>query len=83
MTNTKIPKFEKGDEVAYSVQWLASTGQSHSDLSHARGRVVRLVPFGQDGRYLVEIDWDNEDIPNKVLDANLAHVGPNMRFCKC
>jgi len=80
MAKLKTPNFKPGDKVAYSVQWLKSCQLQHSDLAHDRGIVKRLIPLGE--RNLVEIEWQG-DSPPKVLDANLALVGPNMRFANC
>lgn len=74
-------KFKVGDNVAYSVQWLRSIGESHGDLARARGKVTDLRPLGK--RTLVTIDWNDDRIPPKVIDANLAKVGANTRFCRC
>ena len=71
--------FQKGDKVALSVQWLKSAGMTVGELPHARGVVKAIQPLGT--RNLIEVDWGRDDIPGKVLDANLAHVGPNRRFC--
>ena len=71
-----------GDKVAYSVQFLRSIGMSHSDMSRGRGTVTAIQPFG-DSNQLVTINWDNPELPNKVLAANLAKVGANTRFCAC
>lgn len=68
-------QFKKGDKVAYAVQWLRSVGLSHSDYAHARGIVTDI-----NGR-IITVKWDTNDIPPKVLDSNLAKVGPNRRFC--
>lgn len=81
-----MPKKQKhglkvGDKVAYSVQWLRNTGQSHSDLSHARGTLTKLTPFGSGE--LATVDWGNPDIPERILAANLAKVGLNTKFSNC
>jgi hypothetical protein len=78
---TKPPIFAVGDPVAYSVQFLRSTAQQHTPMAHARGVVVGLQAMGE--TTLVEIDWKTDAIPSKVNAANLAHVGPNPRFCQC
>lgn len=77
---TKIPKFNVGDNVAYSVQFLKSIGMSHSDMARGRGTIESIKSFGE--RNLVVIKWDI-DLPSKVLDANLAAVEPNRRYCQC
>lgn len=75
------PTFKAGDKVAYYVHFLISICEQHGSMAQARGVVVDVVPFGSSGRNLVKIDWQGDDMPEKVLDANLAHVGPNCRFC--
>lgn len=76
---SKTFKIELGDKVAYSVQFLKSIGMSHSDMARARGEVTGFTPLGE--RRLVHIKWTNADMPEKVLEANLAKVGANLRFC--
>jgi hypothetical protein len=73
-----------GDAVAHSVQWLQSVGMSHSDLSHARGTVVAIKVNGGQVPNVITVDWGiDDDIPPRILESNLALVGPNMRFCNC
>ncbi len=43
MRTYKTPKFEIGDKIAYSVQFLKSIGMSHSDMAHARGTIRDLI----------------------------------------
>ena len=81
LSTTPPPNIEVGSPVAYSVQWLKSVGLSHSEYSHARGKVLELQPLGSN--FMATIEWDNEDVPAKVLASNLAIVGPNPRFCAC
>jgi len=71
--------FKEGDKVAYSIQFLASIGMSHSDMAHARG-VVESTKTLVANCTLASIAW-NCDMPKRVNIANLAHVGPNRRFC--
>ena len=79
MRKYQIPDFKIGDRVAYSVQFLASIGMSHTFMGRARGKIIGLDKLGE--RALVRIQWDNtEDPPVRVLDANLALIGPNPRF---
>ncbi len=70
--------FKIGDKVAYSVQFLKSVGMSHGDMAHARGVVQSIDP--KPDYTLVYIKWDR-DMPEKVNAKNLAHVGPNAKFC--
>lgn len=69
--------FAIGDKVAYSVQFLRSTGMSHTDAAHARGVITALEKFG--GAELATIKWDR-DMPERVITPNLAHVGANRKF---
>ena len=79
----KVPEFKVGDKVAYSAQSLRSTGQYTGDVPHARGVVKSLKKIGrsEDAVVLVEVDWGDAELPQRVAAANLAHVGPNVRFC--
>ena len=79
MINLRIPEFKIDDRVAYSVQFLKSIGESHGAMSHARGNITVINPFGDNA--LITIKWDDDDMPRKVLSANLAIVGANRRFC--
>lgn len=80
MRTYKAPNLQVGDKVAYSVQFLRSIGQSHSDMAHGRGIVTEVKKYS-DTLTLVSINWQGADLPNKVNVANLAKVGPNPRFC--
>jgi hypothetical protein len=71
---------EIGDKVAYSVQWLKSTGQEHTEIAHDRGVVKNITKFGDNN--LIEVDWAG-DSPRKVLECNLAKVGLNTKFSSC
>lgn len=77
----KTLDFKVGDRVAYSVQWLKSVGMVHTDYAHGRGIVTDVKAFGDSA--LVSIDWKEGAGANRVLAANLAHVGPNSRFASC
>lgn len=61
-----------GDTVAYSKQFLQSTGQYTGDAPLARGKVVGLVPLGE--IQLAEIEWDRPDLPRRVNVRNLSPV---------
>lgn len=61
-----------GDRVCYSRRFLQSTGQLTGDTPHARGVVTAIVPLGQTA--LAEIDWDNDNLPERVNVANLSRV---------
>lgn len=80
----KTPKFEVGNKVAYSVQFLASIGMSHSKMAHARGTIIQLKPLSSE-TILATIEWDGkewDEIPEKVNVHNLALIGNNPRFAK-
>ena len=71
-----------GDRVAYSRQWLRSTGHFTGPIPFARGRITAFEPLGRE-TVLAVIDWDgghSEEIPERVNVGNLAHVGPNVEF---
>ena len=74
-------KFEIGDKVAYSVQFLQSTGQYTGEIPAARGVITGLKNLGS--TTLAEIDWGNDNIPPRVNTTNLAKVGLNTRFSAC
>ena len=76
--HSDMTKFALGDRVAYSAAWLRSVGEIAGELPQLRGTITALKPIGQ--RELATIDWDG---PSKVMTCNLAHVGPNSRFCNC
>lgn len=63
--------FKIGDRVAYKAAWIKST-QCH-DLASARGTVEKIEKLGQ--RSLVTVDWGDDDVPPRVIDANLCKVG--------
>lgn len=62
-----------GDRVAYSAAFLRSTGMITGAIPRARGIVTSLQKFG--GAELAVIEWNDPDIPARVLVANLAKVG--------
>lgn len=61
-----------GDRVAFSKQWLQSTGQLTGDIPFARGTVKELKPLGE--TILVTVDWNDPNIPQKVNVSNLSQV---------
>lgn len=73
------PKFQVGDKVAYSVQFLKSIGMSHGEMAHARGTITGFYPLSAQTT-LAEITWAKGEFPGRVNTANLAKVGPNPRF---
>ncbi len=75
-------QFKIGDNVAYSVQWLKSTGQTTGDYPFARGKIVGLVELSSEC-ILAEIDWGCDEFPKRVNIKNLAKVGLNSKFSSC
>lgn len=75
-------QFKQGDRVAYSAEFCRSVSAQTGDIPHSRG-IVQAVSQLHHGRQLVTIKWDNPHMPEKVLNANLAIVGPNAEFCRC
>lgn len=74
-----MTKLKIGDKVAYSIQWLKSTGQSHSEIAHARGVITGLTELSKEC-VLANIEWGNDDYPKRVNVNNLAKVGLNRKF---
>ena len=68
----RTASIEAGDTVAYSKQWLRSTGQMTGDAPFARGQVTGLVSLGS--LVLAEIAWDKPDLPTRVNVKNLSRV---------
>lgn len=67
-----MPKPTKeGQRVRYSTAWLQSTGTVTGAIPFARGEVVKLEPFGRDGKQLATVNWNDPDVPKKVLADNL------------
>lgn len=75
------PKFEKGDKVAYSVQFLKSIGMTLGEMPFARGTITGFSDLGP--IVLAHIDWTQGSGAEMANVCNLAKVGPNDRFCKC
>jgi hypothetical protein len=72
--------FEIGDKVAYSVQFLKSTGQTTGNVPFARGIIKSFKRMGGIHSFCI-IEWNDPDIPTLVNPFNLAIVGSNRRFC--
>lgn len=68
----KVANIQVGDRVAYKASFLRSTGQYTGDLPFARGTVTEMKTLGDNT--LAVIDWQNPDIPEKVLVSNLSKV---------
>lgn len=65
-------KISIGDKVQYSTKFLRSIGQYTGKLPFAKGIVIDLRDFGQ--VQLATIDWNDPDIPQKVIVPNLTKV---------
>lgn len=65
-----MQKFKIGDKVAYKASWIRNT-QCH-DLASARGEVTEIQKLGE--RSLITVDWGTNDVPPRVIDANLCKV---------
>ena len=76
-----MTKLKPGDPVAYSVQFLKSIGQSHSDMAHDRGVVLSVQQYSEN-MAVATIKWAGES-PEKVGVKALALVGLNTRFSNC
>ena len=73
-----------GDRVAYSRQWLRSTGNFTGPIPFARGRITAFEPLGRE-TMLAVVAWEGELVgespaPTLVNVKNLARVGPNVEF---
>lgn len=68
--------------VGYSWQFLETIGMGQSYMAQAKGRVTSFVELG--GVRLAVVKWLGfiKDLPTKVNVANLAPVGPNIRYGK-
>jgi hypothetical protein len=65
-----------GDRVAYSANFLRSTGQVVGEAGFQRGTIVEFEPLGS--ITLARVKWDNPDwnfFITSVNVANLAKVG--------
>ena len=72
---TKSIKIKVGDEVAYSRNFLRSTGMISGPIPFLRGIVTKLDPFGGPGNALAHIEWKDvgpNEFPSKVLASNLV-----------
>lgn len=68
---------KEGDRVSYTRYFLKCIGVLPTDDMWRRRGTVK----GVKGR-LVMVLWDGENEPMSVLSTNLAHPGPNLRFCE-
>lgn len=72
--------FKRGDRVAYRREFLRSCGFYTGPIPFARGSVIEVAPrvrrFTGDtmGPYVVTVDWNDPEVPNKVLSSNLILV---------
>jgi hypothetical protein len=69
---TRTAAIKTGDRVAYSRQWLRSTGQMTGEVPQARGTVVSTEPLGS--LTLAVIDWNLPELPTRVNIKNLSPV---------
>lgn len=92
-------KFQAGDRVALSAQFLKSTGQRTGFAAHRRGSFLKIegtefarVRWDDEGEVLysaMALQWGNDyadDIRangSLININNLAKVGANTRFCAC
>jgi hypothetical protein len=69
-------KAKEGDQVAYAKHFLKSIGCPATDrLWGLRGTVQEVHDE------VAEVLWDGEAEPMSVGLTNLAHPGPNLKFC--
>lgn len=61
-----------GDKVAYSTQFLKSTGEHTGPIPFARGVVKDIRKIG--GVSLATVEWDTPEAPEKVNVFNLVRV---------
>jgi hypothetical protein len=76
----KTSSFKVDDNVAYSVRFLEDIQMSHSEIAHMRGTILELKTGI--GPEIAMVKWDDGN-QALVRTGCLAHVGPNMEFCKC
>ena len=63
-----------GDRVAYSANWLRSTGNYAGRLPFLRGEIINLEDLCKDFT-LAHVQWEGVDEPAKINIRNLAKVG--------
>ena len=68
----KEKSFNVGDRVAYSANWLRSTGNYTGDLPRLRGTVRETQKF--DDNQLCVIEWDNYKIKSEYHDDGFGRV---------
>ena len=76
-----MSKITIGARVAYSASFCRSIGCMTGNMPAGRGRVTDLIPLGS--TTLAVVEWNDSSLPDKVNVANLALVGPNMKFAQC
>jgi hypothetical protein len=69
---SRTSEISAGDRVAYSRQWLRSTGQMTGDVPQARGTVRSIEPLGS--LRLAVIEWDQPDLPQRVNVKNISRI---------
>ncbi len=70
-------KTEVGHTVAYTRRFLKSIMAPATDPLWRRTGVVQAI----DGRFAL-ILWDGDEKPVFAALSNLAHPGPNLRYCE-
>ena len=73
--------YKAGDRVAYSAAFCRSIGCQTGEIPAMRGTVKRIREMPP--RRLVYVLWDGDETQTSVLEANLAIVGANSKFCAC
>lgn len=63
-----------GDRVAYSANWLRSTGTFAGELPQLRGTIINLEEVCKDF-VLAHVQWDGYAETKTINQRNLAKVG--------
>jgi hypothetical protein len=60
-----------------SRKFLKNTGQHTGDVPFAKGKVIKLTPFGSphSPTILATVEWDTPDVPVQVNIAHLHKIG--------
>lgn len=76
---SKLPKFNIGEVVAYSANFLHSTGQTIGVAGSRRGVIADFE--GNRDWQLAVVEWSDGTM-SRVNVHNLAKPGANTRFCR-
>jgi hypothetical protein len=68
-----------GDKVAYSAQFLRSTGMQCGPVAAARGKLTAIKPLAS--LELAVVDWDDADIPVRGEPGKPRQGRPQCAFC--